>query len=442
MSEKQGLFGDLPEARASEKVGRGGARLRQAERHQVELMMMSLDELLPSEHRARIVWSFVEKLDLSALVAQIRSVEGGRGAPTTDPRILLALWLYATLEGVGSARELDRLCQVHHGFRWICGGVGMNYHTLSDFRVGHGAFLDELLTESVAVLLHSGLASLDRVAQDGMKVRAAAGSNSFRRRGTLEAHRDEAARRIAALRRDLGSDAQTSQRRQKAARERAAREQAERIEKALKALPEVAAKRKRKGKPEEDARASKTDAEARIMKMPNGGYGPAYNVQFSSTTEGHVIVGVEVTNASSDQGQAGPMMDQIERRYGRRPTELLTDGGYVAVDDLVAIAQQGTTIYAPVPEPRKGARDRFEPRPEDQPEIAAWRRRMASEEAQAIYRQRAATAECVNAHARNRNLQRLTVRGSAKAKAVALWYAIAHNLMRAASLGLARPAAA
>ena len=432
--ERKGLFDSLPDQPAPDRQGHAGVRLREAERDQIELMMMSLDDLLPADHRARVVWSFVEKVDVSALEAQIGSVEGQAGAPATDPRILLALWLYATLEGVGSARELDRLCKEHHGYRWLRGGVSLNYHTLNDFRGGHGAFLETLLTDMVAAMLHAGLVTMDRVAQDGMKVRAAAGAGSFRRRATLEARRREAADQLARLRRELDGDQAAGQRRRQAAQERAEREKQERIEAALKALPEIEAQRQRKGKPVDQARASMTDADARIVKMPDGGHRPGYNVQFATTTDGQVIIGVDVTNTSSDQGQAGRMVDQIERRYGRRPAELLVDGGFVSFDDFERIAQLGCNVFAPVPEPREAGRDRFEPRASDPPIIAAWRRRMATEAAQAIYRERAQTAECANAQARNRGFRQLTVRGLAKARAMALMYAIAHNLMRAFSL--------
>src|SRR5215210_2794055 len=109
---KTGLFGSLPEqAPAERRVG--APRLRQAERRQVSLRPLSREDLLPSDHRARFVWAFAERLDLSALSRAIKAVEGHPGHPPADPRILLALWLYATVEGVGSARELDRLCREH-----------------------------------------------------------------------------------------------------------------------------------------------------------------------------------------------------------------------------------------------------------------------------------------------------------------------------------------
>src|ERR671913_1533580 len=207
MSEgwKPGLFETLPEQGSAERP-MAAPRLRKAERRQVSLRPVSLDGLLPADRRARFVWSFAERLDLSALYGAIKAVEGHPGHPPADPRILLALWLYATVEGVGSAREVDRLCREHIGFEWLCGGVGMNHTTLAEFRVAHGAVLERLLIDSFAAMLKTGHASLARVAQDGMRVRAAAGAASFRRRASLERCRAEAAAEIVRLRAELDAD--------------------------------------------------------------------------------------------------------------------------------------------------------------------------------------------------------------------------------------------
>jgi transposase len=399
---------------------------------------MPLDDLLTPEHHARTVWQFVQGLDLAPLYARIRSVEGRPGRPATDPPILVALWLYATVEGIGSARALDYLCTHHHGFRWLAGGVSVNYHTLADFRVAHLEYLDSLLTHSVAVLLEHDLVDLNRVAQDGMRVRASAGAASFRRRGTLEECLQEAQTQVQRLRAELDGDPAEPNRQQQQARERADRERADRIRQALARLPEMEARKPAADKGE--ARASTTDPDATVMKMADGGFRPAYNVQFCTTTVGQAIVGVEVTTSGSDQGQMAPMVEQVHERFGRRPGDMLVDGGYVghADVDAVSAADKGCVVYAPVPKPRKDGVDRHGPHAGDSPAVAAWRARMATAAAQAIYKERAATAECVNAQARNRGLRQLTVRGRLKAKAVALWYAVAHNVMRMASLRAAR----
>ena len=412
----------------------GPKRLRHAVRNQVEFQECSLDELLPEGHEARIAWDYVCGLDLSALQQGIQAVDGGPGQAPADPRILLALWLYATLRGVGSARELNRLCEHHAAYRWICGSVSMNYHTLSDFRTQHVELLDRLLTESVASLMAEGLVTLDRVAQDGMKVRASAGAASFRRQATLEEALAQAEEQVAQLKKELEVDPAASKTRQKAAQQRAAEERTQRIRNALEQLPKIAESKKAKDRP--NARASTTDADARVMKMGDGGFRPAFNMQLATATNSQVITGVDVTNSGGDQGQMAPMVEQHQERYHEKPKEVLIDGGFVKKADIdqVSPPQGGTTVYAPVMESKDPSRDPHTPREDDSPAVAEWRQRMATDEAKAIYRQRAATAECVNALARNRGLQRFMVRGLRKVKAIALWYALAHNLMRAVAL--------
>ncbi len=410
----------------------GPRRMRHAVRGQVEFQECSLDELLPEEHEARVVWAYVCRLDLSELSQQIQAVESGPGQAPADPRILAALWLYATLRGVGSARELNRLCVDHVAYRWICGGVSMNYHTLSDFRTQHVELLDRLLTESVASLMTEGLVTLDRVAQDGMRVRASAGASSFRRKPTLEEALAEAEEQLQQLKKELDADPGASKNRAQAARQRAAEERAQRILAALEHVQKIAEAKQEKDR--EKARASTTDAESRVMKMGDGGFRPAFNVQLATATDSQVITGVDVTNSGGDLGQMAPMIEQHQERYEEKPKEALVDGGFAKIDDIEKAEQGGTTVYAPVRPPRGSSRDAYTPRADDSPEVAQWRQRMATDEAKAIYRQRAATAECVNALARNRGLQRFLVRGLRKVKAVMLWFALAHNLMRGVAL--------
>jgi transposase len=410
----------------------GSPRLRYANRQQVEMRTCALDALLPEEHAARTVWAYVASLDLSDLLGKVKAVAGGAGAAATDPRILLALWLYATLRGVGSARELDRRCRDEIAFEWICGGVSLNYHTLADFRVDHVEVLDRLLTNSVAVLLEQDLVSMERVAQDGMKVRASAGASSFRRGQRLEEFRDEAAAQVAALKKELDTDPAAGTRRQQAARQRATADRATRLQRAVEQLPLVEA-----GKPaakKAEARVSTTDPDARVMKMGDGGFRPAFNVQLATDTDTQIITGVDVTNSGGDQGKLAPMVEQLQERYEERPKEMLVDGGFTKKEDITKLEQAGTTVYAPVQASKDPERDPHTPRPDDTPEVARWRERMATPEAKEIYKERASTAECVNAHARNRGLQQFRVRGLAKVKAVVLLYVLAHNLLRTKTL--------
>ncbi len=278
-------------------------RYQRPNRAQVELRACDLEALIPEDHPVRTVWAFVEGIDLSPLYQSIRAVEGQAGRPAIDPAILMALWLYATLEGVGSARTLERLCQQHDAYRWLCGGVSVNYHTLADFRVAQGAFLDHQLTVSVATLMSEGLVAMKRVAQDGVRIRASAGAASFRRQPTLESCLQEAHAQVEALRQELQDDPAATSKRERAARLRAAQEREQRVQKALEQVPQVEAKKKAAEKAK--ARVSTADPEARVMKMADGGFRPAFNGQFCTDTETQIVVGVDLNNEGSDQGGDG-----------------------------------------------------------------------------------------------------------------------------------------
>jgi transposase len=411
---------------------KGAPRLVRVNRAQMELRAVDLESLLAMDHPARAVWEFVESLDVSPLYAEVAAVEGVAGRPATDPRIYLALWLYAITEGVGSARALERLTQQHDAYRWICGGVSVNHHSLSDFRVQQTEFLDGLLTQSVAVLMSQGLVKLNRVAQDGVRVRANAGASSFRRQSTLDRCLEEAKEQIERLRAELEEDPEATSRRQAAARQRAAEDRRRRVAEALAQMPDAASKKP--ASEQDQARVSTTDPEARVMKMADGGFRPAYNGQFSVDTATQIVVGVEVSNHGSDRGKLVPMTEQLQKRYGVTPSESLVDGGFAGLQDIEKASELGTKIYAPVIKPRDPQRDPHEPLDTDSPAIAEWRQRMGTAEAKEVYKARAATVECVNAIARNRGLQRLLVRGERKVRAVLLWFAIAHNMMRSLSL--------
>jgi len=448
---KAGLFEDMPEpsqaqvqqgqAKAAHKRSQGSPRLLEPNRSQVELRASDLESLLPEDHRARLVWGYVVHQDLSLLVEAIKARGSTAGRAAIDPRIVFALWLYATLEGVGSGREVARLALEHDAYRWICGGVSVNYHAINDFRAGNDALMDELLTDNVAALAAAGAVGLERVAQDGMRVRADAGAASFRRQASLEEHLNQARELVQTIKTQTQSDPGQAKRQAQAAKLRAAQEREERIRAALAQLPEVAAAKKRNGAKTEDARASTTDADARVMKMGDGGFRPAFNVQFATDCEGQVIVGMDVVNAGSDMAQLEPMVQQVEQRVGQSPEQWLVDGGFPAHEQIDAVAGK-TEVYAPVPEPRpkkdergnEVPQDKHEPKADDSEAVAEWRARMASDEAKEIYKQRAATAECVNAQARNRGLLRMPVRGLSKVRSVVGLFVLAHNLMRIAVL--------
>lgn len=421
------LFPDVNAHPASDGRDEAPVRYETANRDQIELQPCDLEALLPPGHAARLVWRFVEGLDLTAFYATIRSREGRAGRPAIDPKILVAVWLYATMDGVGSAREVDRLCDRHDAYRWLRGGVSVNHHTLSDFRVAHQAALDDLLTQSIAVLLHRGIVTMARVAQDGTRVRGSAGAGSFRREARLQDCLRDARKQVART----AKQATAPVTRTEAAQQRAAVDRLARVEEALAQLPAIAATKQRKaGKPPREARVSTTDPDARVMKMADGGYRPAYNVHFATDVDSRVIVGVRTLNTGNDQSQAGPMLDAIAQRLGRLPAAQLLDGGFVTKAEITAAAARDVTVYAP-PMKRCGTRAADQPTPGDSPAVQAWRVRMATDDAKALYKDRAATAEWVNADARtHRTLGRVLVRGLNKVHSWALWGALAHNMLR------------
>jgi transposase len=418
------------------RLEKGKPRLEVANRQQVAMRMASLDELLPAEHRARLVWEMVQGLDLSEFYAEIEAVEGEAGRPAIDPRLLVAVWLYATLEGVGSARALERLCEEHVGYQWLMGGVSVNYHTLADFRVDHEKKLDQLLTDSVAALMKEGLVDLERTAQDGIRIRANAGSSSFRREERLQECLRQAQERVEKLKGEVqGEENEASSRRQPAARQRSARERVERLKQSLKELEKIKAKkaksydRKRKEKP---ARASTTDPEARITKMADGGFRPAYNGQLNVDMGSRIIVGVELSN-EPDPHLMEPMLKQTEQRYGQLMKEHYVDGGFRSNDNIIFAAQKGVLLFTPIPKTSNNKHSTKKPEevlPSDCVQVAQWKERMVTQEAKEKYKDRAATVEWANALLRNRGLYRLLVRGIQKARAVLLWFVLAHNLIQ------------
>lgn len=422
-----------------ESHGPGKPRLCMANRDQVEMRLASLDELLPEDHRVRIVWAMVQEYDLSPLYERIEAVEGEAGRPAIDPRLLVAVWLNATLDGVGSARALARLCESHLAYQWLLGGVSVNYHTLADFRVQHEAVLDGILTRSVAALMSEGLVELKSTAQDGVRIRASAGASSFRRRETLEGRLEEAEARVQELKaeREAGEGEGVTLR-QRGARERHARERVERVKRALREAEKIEVKKsknresKRKNRP---ARGSTSDPEARVMKMADGGFRPAYNGQLDVDMNSGIIVGVDLSN-EADQRLLEPMIEQVEERYGRLPDEHYVDGGFRSNTGIEALEEKGVAVYAPIPvRYNKGSQKKPEQiLPSDSAEVAAWKRRMTTTEAQEKYRRRAAIVEWANAMLRNRGLYRFLVRGIHKARAVLLWFALAHNLLQTFSL--------
>lgn len=436
----------IPEADSQdEKSAAGGTpRLRYACRNQRPLTPLSLEELLPQDHAARAVWKVVCGVDLGHWLKDIGAVEGGPGRPATDPRVLVALWVYATLEGFSSSRAIERWSSEggEIGFRWLRGELSLSHATINRFRTSQPEGWDDMLTQIVGSLLYTGVASLHTVAQDGMRVRADAGTSSFRRRATLEECLAEARQQVATLRQLSAEEAGEIDRRKQAARERAAREREQRVEEAIRHCEELQRQRDQRGKTSnetvKEARASTTDPEARSMKFPNSGFGPGHNVQFCTDVNSGVILGVNVTNAGNDGAAHPEMLKQLVERYGRVPDNVLVDGGFATKETIEQATAQGCRIYAPLKDVAKQVKkgvNPYERRKGDSPAVADWRVRMGTDEAKEIYKRRAQTAEWVNAMARNRGYYSTPVRGVAKTRTISVIFAISHNIDRQLSLG-------
>jgi transposase len=415
-------------------------RVQRPDRHQHVMENACLDAQLASDHRARHLWAFVEGLDVAELEKRIKSRGGRAGAPAISPRLLLALWLYACLSGVGSARELARLCDEHIAYRWLCGRVGVNHHTLSDFRGSSGPFLDALLSDMIAALVKAGVVDGSTIFQDGTKVRASAGSSSFRRASTLQKLREEAAAHVAAVKAQSTDQALSA--RVRAARTRAARERLERVHAALATMDKITrAKESVPHDPRRQAepRASTTDSDARAMKTRGGGRDAAYNVQLATDAKSRAIVGVRLAQKGSDNGLSEEMRPEVERRTGVRVRTHITDAGYLSKPTVEREAAAGVTRIMPLPTGRDG-QPGTECQPGDGPGVRAWRERMGTEEAKSLLRQRSGVAETPNAELKTyRAMDRLLVRGMAKATSVVLLGAIVYNLVHFAATLIGSP---
>jgi transposase len=426
-------------------------RIRQAERRQPGFELVDLESLVVDDHPVRAVWSFVEGLDLQSFYDRIKARGETPGRPATDPRILVALWLYATADGVGSARALARLCEHHTIYRWICGGVGVNHAMLSEFRLDSGAFLDRLLTSSLTALMKEGLITLDEVITDGSKVRAAASRSSMRRRQTLVELEEKARVRVAELKQELEADSAAGERRLSKRRLSAAEDRARRVAAALAKHPAATpqdekdqnegddpppAGGKSSKKPKEE-RVSTTDPDAPLMRMADGAVRPAYNVQVTSA-RGFVIA-IEPVQRRNDRGLAPAMLTQVKQRCGKLPDRLLADTGAMTAADIVTIAQAQPSVQVFSPPPARKdtskpeSKARYERNRAAEPQaLKEWRARMDSEEGQAVYKRRSNT-EHVHARLKNRGFGRMVLRGLAKVRIACWLHAVTHNLMWAIS---------
>lgn len=415
------------------------ARLIPIIRTQSELREICLEDMLPSDHRARLLWQFAEGLDLTRSLSRIKSREGEGGRPAHDPRMLLALWLYATSQGIGSARRVSELCQTDVAYRWLSGDVHPNYHALSDFRSQGGKQLDDLMRQLLTGLVSNHILTLRRVSQDGVKVRSHAGAASFRREPSLKEIEARVKRQIEDLKKELDADPAASSRREQAARERSLKEKADKVARALRAVRQVQETIDGNLSPsgrQREARASTTDPDARVMHMADNGFRPATNIQFATDTQTRLVVGVEATNRGTDAGSMEAMVRQVETNTGLVPQEILVDGGYVSHKDMQAVQELGVSVLAPLPKSKPGRQGPSMPRKGETLELAAWRKRMARPEVQEIYKERAATSETVHADLRShRGLRQMPVRGLERIQSVALLMALTYNALHVIANG-------
>ncbi len=319
----------------------GKPRFQPIDREQLFWRMVNVERLIAEDHPARAIWEFVGQLDLSGYGEEVRAVEGKAGRPGWEPRLLISLWLYAYSKGVGSARAIEELCEWEPGYEWLTGATVVNAHTLSDFRVKHEPVLQGLFVQVLGLLSADGLITLERVMQDGTKIRANAASDSFRRKERVEQALQQAREQVAAV--EALSEEETSRRITKA-RKRAARERQERLEQAVEEFNKLA----EEGSGKEKRRVSTSDPQARVMKQPGGGFAPSYNVQIDTDAKNGVVVAVGVVQAGNDFEQLEPGIERVEQNLGKTPDQVVTDGGFVSRDNIVAMKKRAIEFIGPV----------------------------------------------------------------------------------------------
>lgn len=334
-----------PAAGGVEASGPSAAkRYRAIDRNQIMIRPVDVEKLVEEDHPVRAIWAMVCQLDLSRFEQDVKVVEGGKGRSSSDPRLLAALWIYAYSEGVSSARELSRRCSYEPGCQWLTGLEEVNHHTLSDFRRSDKEAVDGLFVQVLGVLSAEGLTDLKRVMQDGTKIKAQASRNSFRREETLREHLKLAQEQVEAM---GDPDSEELSQRVIKARQRAIREKKERLEEALKELEDIAKTRK----PSDKApRVSESEPTARVMKQPDGGFAPSYNVQICTEASNKIIVAVETTEAGTDYDQLEKGIEAIEANTGQQPEQMVVDGGYIKNSNVETTEERGVELFGPAAE--------------------------------------------------------------------------------------------
>jgi transposase len=339
----------IPEATA------GAPKLKVVDRNQFKMLALDVDTLVGTDHKVRAIWELTGRLDLSKFLMGVRSKKGCPGREHNDPRLLVALWLYAYSEGISSARQVSRQMEYEPALRWLTGLEAINHTTLSEFRTAHQEALNDLFTELLAVLDTAGLVDLEQVMHDGTKIQAQGSGSSFRREKTVRTQLEKARQVVE----ELGDpEDEQKQSRRDAARQRVAREKVAVLEHALEELEEIR-RTKHTVKEKADARVSVTEPEARRMKHGNdGGIAPSYNVQITTDAQQKVIVAVDLTQSSSD-GEVAlvNVVKAVEENLGRPPVQMVTDGGFTNQKNIVGLDHMEVDLIGSQadPEERKAA---------------------------------------------------------------------------------------
>ncbi len=417
-------------------------KLKTSCRNQYEFRSFCLDDLIPDDHKARIIWDFVDNMDLSACFMEIMSYQCKPGRSTIDPKILLALWIYTIIDGNSSARKLEELCKNHNVYKWICGGVTVNRTTLAEFRSKDPRKFDELLTRCLAVLIQNDLISDSDFSQDGTRVKASAGNNSYHREDSLKALEAKLTIHIEQLRKDEKLIPDAYEKKKNARNEQVALEKKKRVQSAIKNLYAARSEKITNSKRNhnavtekelEEVRASTTDPEVRRMKMGDSGYRLAYNVQFATGLDSRVIYGVDVVN-TLDPGTAPRLMAQVEERLKNiklgKIKNWIADAAYSSKNEIITVAGLFVDcFYFAPPSPRKGV-DPKKHQKDDCEALKKWRDAIGSDQVKDIYKKRCSTAEFSNMHVKNAALKGFSVRGLIKAKGMAFLHAIVMNVAR------------
>ncbi len=408
-------------------------KLYEARRNVTSLEVVDWDGLIDRDHMARRILKVLDQLNLSTLYAKVNSKKDHQGRPAIDAKIILALWLYAYMQGISSSRVLAEYCKWEPGFRWILGhGLSIKHVVLSEFRKQLGEDLNDILTQVVSLMVASGIVDLDEVILDGTKLKANAGRSSFHTEKGLQTLQKEVAEKLNNL------NSEGNKQRQQAVLQK----KRERIEKGLAQVPAIqqacieAAKHQKKGtRAVKEAKASSTDPDARKMRFPDGSSGPGYNPQVMTTPKSGIIVDVKVTQERNDSNLMSPMLDSFKSRYGKHPKRILADTQYGVIKDVEEALENKIDLYCPIRKGRKNSKEESKKRLErkrskESQELKDWRAKMETEEAKIVRRRRSQT-EKVHGWMKSKMTHcQLKLRGLIGVQTEILLFAIGYNLKR------------